>query len=63
MKVHVLLADGSQGGTIFNVRAVEQMAGTSGTLVCRMEFTDTPKVLPRGAYVNVEADETDEDEE
>src|SRR5438128_1221197 len=63
MKVHILLADGSSGGTVYNVRAVEQLPGSSGTLVCRMEFSDTPKVLPRGAYVNVEPDEADDEED
>jgi hypothetical protein len=59
MTVHVLLVDGSSGGTVFNVRAVEE---SNGVLVCRMEFSDTPRVLPKGAYVNVEATTAEEEE-
>lgn len=60
MKVHILLPDGSAGGTLYNVGSVEE---ENGVLVCRMIFTDTAKTLPKGAFVNVEADEADENDE
>lgn len=60
MTIHILAADGSQGRTIYNVERLEER---NGMLVCRMEFSDIPQVLPKGAFVNVECDDSDDETE